>query len=120
MSTAKQNIAKLPEYCYSILPTDLSLIRIKAGAMGYYPCKEHNPSNKDLEIEFKHPILNREDRLELLQRFVDDLNAYIGVNPQQAEAMSAGSMWGWEVPAADPDNYDENGKFKEECLIAKE
>jgi hypothetical protein len=25
--------------------------------------------------------------------------------------MKAGSMFGWHVPGADPNNYDENGRF---------
>jgi hypothetical protein len=29
-----------------------------------------------------------------------------GITANQKEAMLAGSMFGWEVPAADPDTYD--------------
>lgn len=36
-------------------------------------------------------------------------NKNAGVTPAQFEAMRAGSMFGWEHPAADPKNYDENG-----------
>jgi hypothetical protein len=41
----------------------------------------------------------------------DVLNAKTGVTKAQAEAMYAGAMFGWHVPAANPDNYDENGKL---------
>lgn len=33
------------------------------------------------------------------------LNTRLGVTPAQIEAMQAGSMFGWEVPGADPDKY---------------
>ena len=36
-------------------------------------------------------------------------NTAHGISKAEAEAMFAGSMWGWDVPAADPANYDENG-----------
>ena len=41
----------------------------------------------------------------------DDRNASLGVGKAQIEAMLAGSMFGWDVPAADPKNYDGNGKL---------
>lgn len=44
----------------------------------------------------------------------DELNAQEDVTKAQAEAMYAGSIFGWHVPAADPDNYDENGVLKAE------
>jgi hypothetical protein len=38
------------------------------------------------------------------------MNRELGISPAQAEAMKVGSMFGWNVPGADPKNYDENGK----------
>ena len=35
--SAKENIAKLPEWCYGKLLMDTSVIKIYAGEMGYYP-----------------------------------------------------------------------------------
>lgn len=40
---------------------------------------------------------------------VEEANALIGVSPAEAKAMEAGSMFGFDVPAADPDNYPEAG-----------
>jgi hypothetical protein len=39
------------------------------------------------------------------------INAALGVTPAQAAAIGAGSMFGWNCPAADPINYDAAGKM---------
>lgn len=49
-----------------------------------------------------HPIWTR--------RSADELNAAEGVTKQQAAAMYAGSMFGWNAPAADPALYDNEGR----------
>ena len=81
----------LPEVCYSILPSTGDVIIIKHGDSGYYRC-EYSTEDK---------AFNRE--------FANDRNAKLGVSKAQVEAMLAGSMYGWDVPAADPKSYDENG-----------
>ena len=81
----------LPEVCYSILPSTGDVIIIKRGESGYYRC-EYSTEDK---------AFNRE--------FANDRNANLGVSKAQVEAMLAGSMYGWDVPAADPKSYDENG-----------
>lgn len=81
----------LPEVCYSILPSTGDVIIIKHGESGYYRC-EYSTEDK---------AFNRE--------FANDRNANLGVSKAQVEAMLAGSMYGWDVPAADPKSYDENG-----------
>ena len=81
----------LPEVCYSILPSTGDVIIIKHGESGYYRC-EYSTEDK---------AFNRE--------FANDRNAKLGVSKAQVEAMLAGSMYGWDVPAADPESYDENG-----------
>ena len=81
----------LPEVCYSILPSTGDAIIIKHGDSGYYRCK-YSTEDK---------AFNRE--------FANDRNANLGVSKAQVEAMLAGSMYGWDVPAADPKSYDVNG-----------
>ena len=49
--------------------------------------------------------------MPLPQSGVDAINAHFGVTKQQAAAMLAGATMGWETPAANPDNYDENGNL---------
>lgn len=81
----------LPEVCFSILPSTGDVIIIKHGESGYYRC----------EYSTEDRAFNRE--------FANDRNANLGVSKAQVEAMLAGSMYGWDVPAADPKSYDENG-----------
>lgn len=81
----------LPEVCFSILPSTGDVIIIKHGESGYYHC-EYSTEDK---------AFNRE--------FANDRNANLGVSKAQVEAMLAGSMYGWDVPAADPKSYDVNG-----------
>lgn len=81
----------LPEVCYSILPSTGDVTIIKHGESGYYRC-EYSTEDK---------AFNRE--------FANDRNANLGVSKAQVEAMLAGSMYGWDVSAADPKSYDENG-----------
>ena len=80
----------LPEVCFSILPSTGDVIIIKHGESGYYRC-EYSTEDK---------AFNRE--------FANDRNANLGVSKAQVEAMLAGSMYGWDVPAADPNSYDEH------------
>lgn len=44
-------------------------------------------------------------------KVADAANADRGITKAQARAMEAGSMFGWDVPGADPRNYDENGSY---------
>lgn len=83
---------KLPEFCYANQPTDNSCIIIKRGEMGYYPVKFDADMYGASEAE------------------VDAMNQSLEVTKAQKQAMIAGSMFGWDVPASNPDMYDENGK----------
>ena len=83
---------KLPAACYSILPSTGELIMIERGVCGYYP------SNKSMPF----PDINR--------KIADEFNTHCGVTRAQEEAMLAGSLFGWDKPAAKPRNYDADGK----------
>jgi len=67
----------LPDLCASRLPTDNTPILIKRGQMGYYPAPNIDP---------------------------DEFNAERGITDAQKQAMEAGSMFGWHVPGANPEN----------------
>jgi hypothetical protein len=79
------NCAKLPELCYSEdLANPGKVILLKRGEEGYYPFDS--------------------------QGYVADLiplyNAKLGVTPAQRMAMELGSLAGFHVPGANPDEHD--------------
>lgn len=73
----------LPEYCYAKKPSTGEVIKIRKGESGYYPV--------------------------LADVNCDELNAILGVTKGQAEAMLVGSMFGWNIPGANPDMYNDDG-----------
>lgn len=83
----------LPETCYGTLSDTGDVIIIKKAETGYYKT----------DIEGGSKDQNRQ--------LVDEYNRKLGVSKAQAEAMSAGSLFGWDVPGADPKNYDMDGNF---------
>lgn len=85
--------SSLPVQCFSVIPSSGELILITRGEKGYSPCYDF--SSPDTQQ-------NRE--------FADDRNVKNGVTKAQEAAMLAGSMFGWQTPAADPKNYDEQGQ----------
>lgn len=68
-------LKKLPEVCYTRLPSTGETVIIKRGVVGYFPITT---------------ALTPEELNE-------------GVSPEQVMAMEVGSMNGWHVPGADPD-----------------
>ena len=95
------NINKLPRECYRVMEVSYEIIRVVRGMQGYYPT--------DI------PTVSRDHA----QMLADKMNKELGVTKAEAEAMFVGSLFGWNVPGADPDNYDENGKPKRVSRKAK-
>jgi hypothetical protein len=82
MAGAPAVAAGLPPVSYASLPSSpKEVIQVLRGVKGYYV----------------RPLLYGAS--------VDELNKSMGVTHAQAEAMLAGSMFGWHVPAADPAYY---------------
>lgn len=83
--------SSLPEQCYTFVESENAIAIIKKGFKGYYPT--------DLST----------DDAEKNKELVKQMNAKNNILPNQAEAMKAGSLFGWETPAADPKNYNVHG-----------
>ena len=86
---------ELPQLCYSTLPSSGAIIIIKKGEQGYH--------ETDFDPKFTTSEL---------------LNEKLKVNKQQEEAMLTGSLFGWNVPLANPNNYYPDGTAKKlkECI----
>ncbi|MGG4105215.1 hypothetical protein AAXB25_14960 [Paenibacillus lautus] len=82
----------LPEYCFVALKTTNEVVMVHRYEMGYSPTREGN-----------QPWYG--------EATADAANEKRGITKAQARAMEMGSMVGWDFPAANPNNYDENGNF---------
>lgn len=81
----------LPEKCYVVPKGTACIAVIEKGKPGYAEVRV--PSENEHKAQALATLYNRDNK----------------VTPAQLEAMKAGAMFGWEHPAADPKNYDENG-----------
>lgn len=82
--------SSLPEKCFVYVAAEDKIGIVYKGEMGYRPAGI-SPDNVTK------------------QKGVDYLNDALCISKAQAEAMKAGSMFGWDTPAADPKNYDAQG-----------
>lgn len=80
---------KLPEFSFVALSSNDEVVVVKRGVSGYWPYNDGMYKGKDSATT---------------------LNVMIDVTPAQAAAMLAGSMFGWNCPGANPDNYDKDGR----------
>ena len=83
----------LPEYCYGVLKYTGERILIHYGEDMYESFPQYGGNMAD----------NR--------RFADEQNQALNLSAEQVSAMENGVIYGWDTPAADPGNYDENGHF---------
>ena len=84
---------RLPDMCFSVLPDDGPLICITKD-VGY----------QVLENSSEMPGLNR--------HMADYRNQCLGISKVQEQAMLGGCLHGWDSPAADPTQYNEQGQAK--------
>lgn len=83
--------SSLPERCFGVAEATGEIVILIKGEMGYCPAGAR-PEGVPL------------------REGADALNEAMGVTKAQAAAMLAGSLFGWDTPAADPKNYDEQGQ----------
>lgn len=83
--------SSLPEKCYSTLLDTGAIVILKRGETGYF--------KTDI------PYTSKEEARQL----VDEYNGKLTISKAQQAAMQTGSMFGFQVPGADPKGYDENG-----------
>jgi len=80
---------KLPLVAAYHHPTSEDLIFVMRGRSGFWPAEALGVVDDDLTA--------------------DVWNEAHDITKAEAEAMFSGSMWGWDVPAANPENYDAAG-----------
>ena len=84
---------ELPDFCLSTLPYTGQLIILRKGECGYYA------SDWDTRKREENQNIAREH------------NRRRGISDIQEAAMSAGSMFGWNLPGADPQWYLDNARY---------
>ena len=81
-----------PKLCLSVEPSSGDLICIKRGLTGFYASEWNRPGEREHN-----------------QNTADVMNRRWGVSAEQEQAMLAGSIFGWDVPAAEPRSYGSDG-----------
>lgn len=85
--------SSLPNLCYAIHPEEGKLIIIIKGEQDF----------TDVNDDRNTPEQNR--------KLADGHNSEMGITKAQKEAMLGGITNGWQTPSANPQNYNEHGKF---------
>ena len=83
--------SSLPERCFGVAEATGEIIVLTRGEMGYRPAGARAEGVS-------------------LREAADAANEALGVTRAQAAAMLAGSLFGWDKPAADPKKYDQRGQ----------
>lgn len=93
-------LKKLPaeSYVWDVSRAGVSLVR--RGVRGHYPREPLPAELAHVKAKGDYKALHEAGRA-----FVAEMNRRAGVTPAQALAMEIGSMFGWEVPGADPDQH---------------
>jgi len=81
----------LPKVCYGKVPDKRAIVMFERGSDGWRSASA--------------VVKGRTS-----QKLVDELNGELGISKAQAAAMLAGATLGWDAPAADPKNYDDQGQ----------
>lgn len=89
----------LPETCFATMPGMGDLIIIKRGEAGYYPSVWETGN----EVEN--------------QKIADINNQKRGITPAQVKAMLVGSMFGFDVPGANPQVYFDEARFVSSSVL---
>lgn len=84
----------MPFRSYAVNRVSGDLVLLKYGENGYFLCNYslYNKSENDSRA--------------------DKINVLLGISKAQAAAMYGGSMFGFDKPIADPENYNEDGTMK--------
>ena len=93
LMTVLASMRGLPETCYGVLPFTGERIRVRFGEDRYEDFPQYGADQ----------CANRQ--------YAEDQNAPYGITSQQMAAMENSSIYGWDTPIADPNNYDEGGHY---------
>ena len=91
---------ELPDVCFSTIPSTGQLIILKKGERGYYASEWDTGKQEEN------------------QNIAQEHNRRRGISNIQEAAMSAGSMFGWSLPGADPQWYLDNARYRN-AIMAK-
>jgi hypothetical protein len=83
---------KLPKYCYTVVPSANPGSRICIVQLGESGCYCTDLDGQALTLKDVEQVVRK-------------LNEQLGITEAQEIAMASGSMFGWHVPAADPDEW---------------